>query len=55
MSDLVLDPTTVVVLCRKREVLPAALPARGCNMHHTLSAGRIVSTFIGLAVLMKLS
>ena len=34
-------------------VVPAAFPGSGCSMHHTLSAGIIVSTFIGLAVLRK--
>jgi hypothetical protein len=48
-SARVSEPTVVVVLRRNSAVVPAALPGRGYRIHHTLSMGRIVSTFIGLA------
>ena len=50
-SALVSDPKVTVIFRMKRVVVPAALPGRGCSIHHTQSAGAMVSTLIGLAVL----
>ena len=43
----------MVVFFRKSVVVPAEFPGSGCSMHHTRSAGTIVSTFMGLAILRK--
>ena len=52
MSLDVSEPTVVVALVRKRVVLPTTFPGRGCKMHHTLSAGFIVSILMGLSALL---
>jgi hypothetical protein len=38
---------------KKSVVVPAVFPGRGVRIHHTLSAGIMVSTFMGLAVRMN--